>query len=159
LGAGLAAALATACAILGRTLVGWFAPVDTDWRVVAAVNYGVQVLGSGAFMLAGGTDVALLLLGVVLIGLGIGNATSLPPLIAQVEFVKKDVTRVVALVTALAQATYAFAPAAFGLVRELSAGNGDLAAPAVYITAAFIQIAAASAYLAGARHAEKRLLR
>ena len=62
----------------------------------------------------------LLLLGVLLFGVGIGNVTSMPPLIAQVEFVKEDVPRVVALVVAIGQATYAFAPAVFGLVRELS---------------------------------------
>ena len=61
----------------------------------------------------------LLLLGVLLFGVGIGNVTSMPPLIAQVEFVKEDVPRVVALVVAIGQATYAFAPAAFGLIREL----------------------------------------
>ena len=55
----------------------------------------------------------------LLFGVGIGNATSMPPLIAQVEFVKDDVPRVVALVVAIGQATYAFAPAVFGLIREL----------------------------------------
>ena len=45
----------------------------------------------------------------------------MPPLIAQVEFVKDDVPRVVALVVAIGQATYAFAPAAFGLIREFAA--------------------------------------
>ena len=39
----------------------------------------------------------LLLLGVLLFGVGIGNVTSMPPLIAQVDFVKDDVPRVVAL--------------------------------------------------------------
>jgi hypothetical protein len=56
----------------------------------------------------------LLLLAVVLFGSGIGNATSLPPLIAQVEFVKDEVQRVISLIVAVAQATYAFAPAFFG---------------------------------------------
>ena len=46
-------------------------------------------------------------LGVLLFGLGIGNATSLPPLIAQVEFVGDDVPRVVALTVAIGQAVYA----------------------------------------------------
>jgi hypothetical protein len=59
-------------------------------------------------------------LGVVLFGFGIGNATSLPPLIAQVEFVKEDVPRVVPMIVALGQGIYAFAPAAFGLIRELA---------------------------------------
>ena len=62
----------------------------------------------------------LLLLGVILFGVGIGNATSLPPLIAQTEFVKDDVPRVVALIVGIAQGTFAFAPAAFGLIREFA---------------------------------------
>ena len=37
-------------------------------------------------------------------GIGFGNATSLPPLIAQVEFVKDDVMRVVALIVGIIRA-------------------------------------------------------
>ena len=62
----------------------------------------------------------LLLLGVVLFGAGFGNATSLPPLIAQVEFVKEDVARVVGLIVGISQGGYAFAPALFGVIRELA---------------------------------------
>jgi hypothetical protein len=155
-GAGLAAGLATGCAIVGRTLVGWLMPAGADRRVVAGVNYGVQMLGCGAFVLAAGSNIVLLLLGVVLFGLGIGNATSLPPLIAQVEFAEADVARAVALVTAVAQATYAFAPAAFGLVRDLSAGVAEQDAPAVFIAAAALQVVAASAYVVGRGAAGKR---
>ncbi|MFA1637595.1 hypothetical protein ACDY95_29385, partial [Achromobacter ruhlandii] len=43
---------------------------------------------------------------------GIGNATSLPPLIAQAEFAREDAARVVPLIVALSQGAYAFAPAA-----------------------------------------------
>ena len=53
-------------------------------------------------------------------GAGFGNATSLPPLIAQIEFIKDDVPRVVALIVGIAQGAYAFAPATFGLVREFA---------------------------------------
>jgi hypothetical protein len=38
-----------------------------------------------------------------LFGIGFGNSTSLPPLIAQVEFVDEDVPRVVALIVAIAR--------------------------------------------------------
>ena len=143
-GAGLAAGMGTAAAIAGRTLVGWWMPAGADRRVVAALNYGVQMLGCLALLLAGGTEVALLLLGVLLIGLGIGNATSMPPLIAQVEFSKAEVGRVVALVTATAQASYAFAPAGFGLVREWGGEAG-----AFFVVAAGIQAVAALCYLRG----------
>ena len=54
-----------------------------------------------------------------LFGFGIGNATTLPPLIAQQDFAEPDMPRAVALLVATGQATYAFAPAAFGLLREI----------------------------------------
>jgi hypothetical protein len=58
-------------------------PVGADRRLFGCGNYCVQILGSLAFLLAAGDNVPLLLLGVVLFGAGIGNTTSLPPLIAQ----------------------------------------------------------------------------
>ena len=70
------------------------------------MNYGVQIVGCCVFLAAGGSNVPLLVLGVVLFGVGIGNATSMPPLIAQTEFAKTEVVRVVALMTGVAQASY-----------------------------------------------------
>jgi MFS family permease len=150
--AGLAMGLATASAIGGRTLVGWLMPVGADRRLVACVSYGVQIVGSLTLLAAAGTSVPLLLLGVVLFGAGIGNATSLPPLIAQVEFVKDDVARVVALVVAIGQATYAFAPVTFGLVRVAFVQDAeavDSAAPMVFAAAAAIQVLAVAVFLFG----------
>jgi MFS family permease len=144
--AGVAAGFATFCAIAGRTLVGWLLPPGADRRLVAAGNYAVQMGGCAAFLLAGGTDVTLMLAGVLLIGAGIGNTTSLPPLIAQVEFAKADVARVVALITATSQATYAFAPAAFGLLRTV--GDAE-AAPLLFAAAIAVQLVAAGCYLVG----------
>jgi hypothetical protein len=110
----------------------------------------VQIVGVLALLRAGGETVALLLLGVLLFGAGIGNATSLPPLIAQVEFAKEDVPRVVALIIAIAQATYAFAPAVFGLIRELTRETAG-AAPWVLVLAALIQVMAIAVFLAPRR--------
>jgi hypothetical protein len=118
--AGLAMSGATVAAIAGRTLAGWLMPASADRRLIACASYGVQIAGSVALLAAAGTNIPLLLIGVLLFGLGIGNATSLPPLIAQAEFAKDDVARVVPLIIAIAQACYAFAPAAFGLVRQLT---------------------------------------
>jgi len=157
--AGLAMGLATAAAIGGRTLVGWLMPAGADRRLVACVSYGVQIAGSLAFVVAAGNSVALLLLGVVLFGAGIGNATSLPPLIAQVEFVKADVGRVVALVVAIGQATYAFAPLVFGVVRTAFADDAEAmtaAAPHVFLAAAVVQALAIAAFLLGRRHRPAR---
>ena len=142
-GAGLAAGLSTAAAILGRTLVGALMPAGADRRLVASASLLVQVLGCGALLLAAGTSVPLLLTGVMLIGLGIGNATSLPPLIAQVEFVREDVARAVALIVAISQGAYAFAPAAFGILRQVAPE------PVFYAVAVLVQLAAVAAYMAG----------
>lgn len=147
--AGLAMALITAMAIAGRTLIGWALPAGTNWRLVAAVSYLVQIAGSLILLAAAGTSVPLLYLGIVLFGLGFGNGTWLPPLIAQVEFVPHEVGRVVALIVAIAQGSYAFAPAVFGLIRDANSNDG--AAPILFILAALLQALAAAAFLAGWR--------
>jgi hypothetical protein len=151
--AGLATGAATAAAIAGRTLAGWLMPERADRRLVACANYAVQIAGIVAFIAAGGTSVPLLLIGVLLFGAGIGNATSLPPLIAQVEFVRDDVPRVVALIVAIATGSYAFAPAAFGLIRELARVPGATTEPAtaLFVAAALVQVLAIGAFLTGRR--------
>ncbi len=152
--AGFAAGLATACAIAGRTGMGWLLPPGTDRRCVLAANYGLQVCGSLVLLAAGGTSVPLLLGGVMLFGLGLGNATSLPPLIVQQDFSQADTARAVALVTACSQAVYAFAPAAFGTLRDLDTAAGG-AAPLLFVAAAFVQLAAAGTLLLGRKAAEQ----
>jgi MFS family permease len=156
--AGFAAAAATAAAIAGRTLVGWLIPPEADRRLFACGSYAVQILGSLVFLLAAGDNVPLLWLGVILFGVGIGNATSLPPLIAQVEFAKGDVLRVVALIVAISQGTYAFAPAAFGLIRELAPPWSTMSpgsAPWLFMAVALIQTLAVIVFLSGRRWVRK----
>jgi len=155
-GAGLAMALATACAIGGRTVVGKFMPADADRRVVASVSYAVQIVGSLLLACAAEHHTALILLGVVLFGVGIGNATSLPPLVAQVEFVKEDVPRVVALIVAMSQGLWALAPATFALL--LVTANGSPAhlgsGTGVYFCATvLLQLAAIACMLVGRKPA------
>jgi MFS family permease len=145
--AGLAVGFATVCAMGGRTLVGWFLPAGASRRTVAAANYCLQACGCAAFVVSRGTSVPLLLAGIVLVGLGIGNTTSLPALIAQADFADRDVMRVVAWITALSQASYAFSPAVFGELRAVAGPSA--AVPAVFVTAAAIYVAGAGCYLAG----------
>ncbi|CAB3868136.1 MFS transporter [Achromobacter deleyi] len=121
--AGIAMGLATASAIAGRSLVGWLMPPTADRRKVACVSFGVQIAGSLVLMLAADHMWAVWV-GVMLFGAGIGNATSLPPLIAQTEFAREDALRVVPLIVALSQGAYAFAPAAFGVLRSVSQDAG-----------------------------------
>ena len=150
--AGLAMGLVTAMAIAGRSLISRAMPERADRRLVACASYAVQIAGCMAFIAADGTSVPLLLLGVVLFGAGFGNGTWLPPLIAQVEFVGAEVPRVVALIVAISQATYAFAPVIFGMIRESVPHASDSgAAPALFAAAAIVQVLAVSAFLAGRR--------
>ena len=112
------------------------------------------VTKAGALSMAAGTSVPLLVAGVILFGAGFGNATSLPPLIAQVEFVEDDVARVASLIIAVAQTGYAFAPAFFGLIKEFAPHNAQTApgaAPFLFAAAALIQALAIAAFLAGRR--------
>ena len=143
--AGLAAGAATAAAIGGRTLVGWLMPPSADRRLIASASHLVQIAGTVMFILADGTNVPLLLAGVILFGSGIGNATSLPPLIAQSEFVAEDVQRVVPLIVAMSQGAYAFAPATFGIVRALQPGSPTL----LFVIVGLTQAAAIACFLAG----------
>jgi hypothetical protein len=145
--AGILMGLATASAIAGRTLVGWLMPASSDRRLIACASLVAQIAGSIILMLAGGSEVVLLIAGVLLFGAGIGNTTSLPPLIAQVEFTRADVQRVVPLIVAIGQGTYAFAPAAFGALRALS----PAAATWVFAAAAIVQFLAIAAFLVGRR--------
>jgi len=150
--AGLAMGFVTIMAIAGRTLLGWMMPLGVDRRLVACGGYAVQIAGSFAFMLAGGTSVPLLIAGVVLFGLGFGNAISLPPLIAQVEFTADDVPRVAALIVALAQGGYAIAPAFFGRIRGFASAGPSIEsaeAPAVFAAAALVQCLALAVFLSG----------
>ncbi len=152
--AGLAMGLITVLAMATRTLLGFLMPAGADRRLVACAGYAAQSVGSIVFILAAGTSVPLLILGVILFGTGFGNATSLPPLIAQVEFIEEDVPRVASLIIAISQAGYAFAPAFFGLIREVTgngAGGTSGTAPALFAAAAVIQALAIAAFLAGRR--------
>lgn len=151
--AGLAMGMATACAIVGRTAVGWLMPVGADRRAVAAWSYAIQAAGSVLLIISMGQRIPLMLLAVVLFGAGIGNATSLPPMIAQVEFFKEDVPRVVSLIVAIGQGTYAFAPALFGVLRSLEPGAWRLSGGTALMfgVAIVIQFSAIACFLAGRR--------
>jgi hypothetical protein len=128
--------------------------VSADRRLVACGSYAIQLAGSVVLVLAAGTSAPLLLLGAILFGAGFGNATSLPPLIAQVEMAKDDVQRAVALIVGISQGAYAFAPVIFGLLRQAGpvAGGGEIGT-SVYALGALAQTLAIAAFLAGRRAA------
>jgi len=150
--AGLAMGSATLAAILGRLVVGWLMPASADRRIVACVSYGVQLAGSVLFILAAGESGVWLFLGIALFGFGIGNATSLPPLIAQQDFAPDEAARVVPLIVAIGQAGYAFAPASFGLLYGAALpglGGANTGGTALFAFAAAIQLVAMACLLCG----------
>jgi MFS family permease len=142
-GAGLAAGLSGVAAVIGRLIVGWRASGTSDWRVIASLSLVAQAAGCGLLVLAEGTSASLLILGVVLFGFGVGNAISVPPVIANLEFPSREAARVVALIIGISQGAYAIAPALFGLLRQVCSDR------IMFLAAATIQLAAIIAYLFG----------
>ena len=116
-GAAWALSMTAAAAIAGRTLLGWVIG-HRSRRHAASANFLLQAIG--VVLLALATHPVPTLAGCLLFGLGVGNMISLPPLIAQHEFASEDVATVVALITAINQAVFAFAPAIFGLLRDFT---------------------------------------
>jgi predicted MFS family arabinose efflux permease len=115
-GAALAVSLVTVCAVFGRSLFRRLLG-DDNRRQVAALNFLVQACGTMLLTPASGTPA--LVSGCILFGLGVGNLVSLPPLIMQKEFAACDIGKAVALMVAINQAVFAFAPAVLGAVRDL----------------------------------------
>jgi predicted MFS family arabinose efflux permease len=141
--AGFLVSLATVCAVIGRTAAGrWIG--EHDRRFAAAANFAVQI--GGVLLLIFGSGSVGLTLGCVLFGLGIGNLTSLPPLIVQKEFEREDVATAVALIIAINQGVFAFAPAIIGAMRDTTA-NYQLP----FALIALIQLLAAVIILLGRR--------
>lgn len=149
--AGLLMGLATACAILGRTLMARLLRSHPAPRRMAVASYSLQTVGTLVLLALGGTGLPAIVCGMVLFGLGIGNATSLPPLVAQAEFDAGDTPRVVALTVALSQGTWAFAPLLLGAVLSLAGTDVALGQGAAGFlgAVAFLQALAAVAMAQG----------
>ncbi|MET4576130.1 MFS transporter [Ottowia thiooxydans] len=145
-------ALATGCAMAGRFIMARLLSGRADRRRAAAASYAVQALGTILLWVAGPEHLPLFILGIVLFGLGIGNATSVPPVIAQTEFAPTDVARVVARIVALSQALYAFAPAVLAGLIVVGAGDGaslDSATGRYFAVIFALQTVAAACMLSG----------
>jgi MFS family permease len=117
--AGWAVSLTTSAAVVGRIATGYIAD-RFDRRTVACVNFIVQMLGMA--ILATARTPALLYIGCVLFGLGVGNTTSLPGLLVQQDFPKQHFARIVSLVVAINQFSFAFGPILLGQLEHVQ-GN------------------------------------
>jgi len=144
-GAGLTAGAVGLTAVVGRVLVGSRANDKSNWRGIACLSLMAQVLGCAVLVFVQGGHPTLLIFGAVLFGLGVGNAISVPPVIANLEFSGADAARAVALIVAISQGAYAIAPVLFGLLRQ------TLSDQAMFAAAILIQLAAIAAYLLGPR--------
>lgn len=146
--ASFAMGLATASAMGGRYVAASLMTRGIDRRHLACLAYAVQLSGT-LLLLCLDLHTAAAWTAVVLIGSGIGNATSLPPLIAQAEFSHENTAKVIALMVAISQATYAFAPACFGLIRSAYADPGQ-AVVALVLVAVAVQLLAILTFYRGA---------
>jgi MFS family permease len=113
--AGWAVSLTTFAAVLGRIATGYIAD-QFDRRAVACANFIVQMLGMAILVTA--TAPAMLYIGCALFGLGVGNTTSLPGLLVQQEFPKQHFARIVSLVVAINQFSFAFGPSLLGQLEH-----------------------------------------
>jgi MFS family permease len=147
--AGIVMSLMTVFTLLGRGALALVMRPSLDRRVASIMNTGVMILGSAALLLSGGDNVALLVAGSLLFGLGSGNVASLPPLIAQAEFTPSDVPRAIGLVFGFSQACFAFAPLTFGALRGLASDGSLMQASIVFLATGVLQVASVVALLAG----------
>ena len=112
---GWAVSLTTFAAVVGRLGTGLF--VDRiDRRVVSCGNFLVQVMAM--IVLMSTTSPAALVAGCGLFGLALGNLVSLPGLIVQQEFPQRDFVRIVSMIVAINQFTFAFGPALLGRLQQ-----------------------------------------
>ena len=118
-GAGWAVSLTSLSALAGRLLVGLV--IDrVDRRGAASAIIAVQV--TGMIVLLSTSSLAGLYLGCVLFGFGVGNLITMPGLIVQQEFPRRDFARAVSLNVAITQLAAATGPSILGLLHDLS-GN------------------------------------
>ncbi|MFI4999917.1 MAG: MFS transporter, partial [Reyranellales bacterium] len=106
-GAGLAVSVTALSALVGRFAVGLV--VDrVDRRLATSANITVQIVSM--IVLLSTSSIAGLYLGCILFGFGVGNLITLPGLIIQREFARRDFARAVSLNVAITQLVAAVGP-------------------------------------------------
>ena len=115
--AALTLSLTTMAAIIGRLATGVF--IDrVDRRLACAANLAVQAVA--VVTMIGWPSPSVLYVACALFGLGVGNMTTFPGLVVQVEYPKEHFSRVVSFVVAINQFTFAFGPGLLGAIRDWS---------------------------------------
>lgn len=121
--AGIAVAVTTAMAIVGRLSLGTIAD-RINQRVASALSLASQAAALAVMTQA--TDASVLLGACAVYGFSVGNLITFPALIIQREFEAAAFGMLVGLSTAITQFTYAFGPGLLGLVRD---ATGSYTAP------------------------------
>jgi MFS family permease len=144
--AGLAVALTTSMALIGRLCLGVVAD-RLNPRLLTSASLASQAL---ALVIITQTDSApVLFASCALLGFSVGNLITLPPMIIHREFEASAFTVVLGLSTAISGIVCAFGPGAVGLVRSLSGGYG----PALALCVALELIAAVMVLWGGKQEA------
>jgi MFS family permease len=120
-GAGLAVALTTAMALVGRLCLGSVADRFNP-RQLTTLSFATQALALATIIQA--EQATVLLAACAAFGFSIGNLMTLPPLIIHREFDEASFTVVLGLSIAISGVVCAFGPGLLGLVRNLSGGYG-----------------------------------
>jgi MFS family permease len=116
---GLAVAITTAMAILGRLLLGTV--VDRlNQRLAAALSLLFQA--AALCVMIQSADARVLLAACAVYGFSVGNLITLPSLIIQREFEPASFGMLIGLSTGVSQFTYAFAPGTLGLLLDAAGG-------------------------------------
>jgi MFS family permease len=116
-GAGWAVSATSLSALVGRLAVGLV--IDrVDRRGATAAVLLVQV--ASMIVLLSSDSLFGLYLGCILFGFGVGNLITLPGLIVQQEFPRRDFARAVSLNVAITQLVAATGPSILGMLHDLS---------------------------------------
>lgn len=139
--------LTTACAVAGRLIAGTF--IDAvNVRLASAGNFAIQI--AGLLLLLATDRTAAVFVACALFGLGVGNLITFPALIVQREYPAAHFTRIVSLLVAINQLTFAFGPGILGLSRDWSGSYR-----ASLLVCVSLQLAAILIVLAGTRRTSR----
>ena len=115
--AGWAVSATSLSALVGRISVGLI--IDSvDRRGATAAILCVQI--TSMIVLLSTSSIAGLYVGCILFGFGVGNLITLPGLIVQQEFPRRDFARAVSLNVAINQLVAALGPYLLGVLHDLS---------------------------------------
>lgn len=119
--AGIAVAITTSMAIVGRLVLGALSE-RINQRAASAVSLAAQA--AALAVMTQTQDAATLLAACAVYGFSVGNVITFPSLIVQHEFPAAAFGMLMGLSTGISQFTYAFGPGLLGLVRDATGGYG-----------------------------------